>query len=764
MTCDVMNELSHDVACHEVDYCPKIRYYLRMENIDDTQQNLEDFATRYEPQKTEETIYKLWEESGFFNPDVCTEKGVTKADAEPFSIVLPPPNVTGNLHIGHAFEDTIQDVMVRTARMQGKRTLWVPGTDHAAIATQSKVEKEILKTEKKSRHDLGREEFLNRVSAFAQASHDTIVRQVRRMGASLDWSREAYTLDEKRSVGVRVAFKKMYDLGLIYRGNRVINWDPKGQTTISDDEIVYEERPAKLYTFKYDADFPIAISTTRPETKFGDTAVAVHPDDARYAQFVGKEFDADFCGTKIHVKIIADESVEKEFGTGALGVTPAHSMIDWEIAQRHDLPLVQVINEYAKMSVEGPVTGMKVDDARAWVVEELRKRNLIEKEDAITHNVATAERTGGTVEPLPKPQWFIAVNKKFTTTTGEEKTLKELMREAVQSGSIKILPERFERIYFNWIENLRDWCISRQIWFGHRIPVWYKKDNAEEKYVGTEAPADAENWEQDPDTLDTWFSSGLWPFSTLGWPFDMAQGKPTKNSDLETYFPNAVMAPGYEILQLWVARMIMMSSALVGEAPFKTVCIHGIVRDAKGQKFSKSLGNGIDPVLLADTYGADALRMALVVGAAPGNDVKFDESRVKGYRNFSTKIWNIARFIKMNEPKDMQDAAVDISDHVEVKALTEIKKQVEDSLDAFDFHIAAELLYHYVWHTLADRIIEEQKEHLKSGTSAEKKAAHDLLEKLFLDSLKLLHPFMPFVTESVWQKFRPGTILMVEKW
>jgi valyl-tRNA synthetase len=711
----------------------------------------EEFPSKYDPKEVEEKIYETWEKSGFFNPDICIEKGVTKPDAEPFCIVLPPPNVTGRLHIGHAFEDTLQDVAVRYARMRGKRTLWIPGTDHAAIATQSKVEKDILKAEGKSRHDLGREEFLRRVNEFAQASHDTIVRQVRRMGASLDWTREAYTLDARRNLGIRTAFKKMYDLGLIYRGSRVVNWDPKGQTVISDDEIIYQERKAKLYTFRYDKDFPIAIATTRLETKFGDTAVAVHPSDERYKQFVGKEYDANYCGVPIHVKIIADESVEKDFGTGALGVTPAHSMIDWEIAQRHNLPLKQIINEYGKMTVPGPVNGKKSEEARELVAEELRKLGLIEKEEDIVQNVSTAERTGGIIEPLPKLQWFVAVNKPFKNSSGKEITLKQMMRDAVASGGIRITPEQFEKVYFHWIDNLRDWCISRQIWFGHRVPVWYRGD---EIYAGIEDPK-GEGWEQDPDTLDTWFSSGLWPFSTLGWP--------DKTRDLETYFPNSLMAPGYEILPLWVARMILMSGVLLESIPFKTVLIHGIVRDSKGQKFSKSLGNGIDPLVLADTYGADALRMALIVGAAPGNDVKFDEQRVKGYRNFSTKIWNIARFIQTNKPS--QPEKTDISRRAEIKELEGIRTEVSNRIDNFEFHIAAEQLYHYIWHTLADKIIEAEKENLHNGTDAQKSESYELLETLLSESLKLLHPFMPFVTEAVWERLpdRRG-LLMVEKW
>ncbi len=762
---------------------------------------------RYDINEVEARIERQWEESGFFNPDICVQKGITPSDAEPFSIVLPPPNVTGTLHMGHAAMLAIEDIMVRYARMQGKRTLWLPGTDHAAIATQSRVEKDILKQEGKNRYDLGREEFLNRVRTFAQQSHDTILRQTKRMGASLDWSREAYTLDEKREYAVRTAFKRMHDLGLIYRGHRVVNWDPKGQTTISDDEIVYEERKAKLITFRYDRDFPIAISTTRPETKFGDTAVAVHPDDERYRAFVGKEYDADFCGTKIHLTVIADPSVEKDFGTGALGVTPAHSMVDWEIAERHGLPFQQIIDERGRMTVQNDlVREKKTAEAREIVTEELRRRGLIEKEEEIPQNVATAERTGGIIEPLPKLQWFIAVDKKFKNPAGTERTLKELMREAVADGGIAILPERFERIYFNWIDNLRDWCISRQIWFGHRIPVWYKKSDQrpaisdhEEVYVGADAP-EGDGWEQDPDTLDTWFSSGLWPFSTLGWPYfapdgasrgtphtldGASQGTPHSTPDgdsrgaqtgpeydLMNYFPNSVMETGYDIIFFWVARMILMSSALMGRVPFRRVYLHGLVRDDKGRKMSKSLGNIIDPLTMADKYGADATRLSLIIGTAPGNDIKLSEDRIRGYRNFSTKIWNIARFIEMNKT-EISDQRLAIGDQESriseahkkyLDDLAALKTEVTAHLDNFEFHLAAEKLYHYVWHELADVIVEAEKEKLRGGTDEEKAASYTVLAQLLIASLKMLHPFMPFITEEIHQIFRPGKMLMVEKW
>ena len=421
----------------------------------------------YDPKNTEKRIYKLWEESGFFNPD-----NLPGDRKEVFTIMMPPPNVTGVLHMGHALMITLEDIMIRYKRMQGYKTLWLPGTDHAAIATQSKVEKEIQKKEEKSRHDLGREEILKRINAFAKQSHDTIISQIKVMGASCDWSREAFTLDDKRNLAVNTMFKKMYNDGLIYRGNRIINWDPKGQTTISDDEIVYEERDSKLYTFKYSKDFPISISTSRPETKIGDVAVAIHPNDKRYTEFVGKEYDLEFCGVPIHIKIIADKEVDPEFGTGALGVTPAHSMIDWEMADRHNLPRPQVINEYAKMSVgKENLLGKKTIEAREIIVEWLQSEGLLEKEEDIKQNIATAERTGGIIEPLPKLQWFINVNKQIKERNN--KTLKDLMREPFENGEIKIIPDYFSKTYFHWIENLRDWCISRQIWYGHRIPVWY---------------------------------------------------------------------------------------------------------------------------------------------------------------------------------------------------------------------------------------------------------------------------------------------------
>ena len=706
----------------------------------------------YNPAETETRIYAAWEESGLFNPDVSVEKGFTAPDAEPFSIVLPPPNVTGTLHTGHALMLVIEDIMTRFARMQGKRTLWLPGTDHAAIATQSKVEKIIEKEEGKRKQDLGREEFLKRVEKFASDSHDTIVNQARRMGASLDWSREAFTLDEKRSFAVRTAFKRMYDEGLIYRGHRIVNWDPKGQTVISDDEIVYEERKAKLYTFKYSKEFPISISTTRPETKVGDTAVAVAKNDERYAEFIGKEYDAVFCGVPIHVKIVADESVEKEFGTGALGVTPAHSQIDAEIAQRHNLPTVQVINEYAKMMLgDERLMGKKTTEAREIIAQWLRDEGLMEKEEDISQNVSTAERTGAIIEPLPKLQWFINVNKPIPSHDG--KTLKDLMLAPVKDGKITIVPEQFERVYMHWITNLRDWCISRQIWYGHRIPVWYK---GTEIYAGVEAP-EGDGWVQDEDSLDTWFSSGLWTFSTLGWP--------EQTADLKTYHPTSVLETGYDILPFWVARMILMSTYHLNEIPFKTVYFHGLVRDEKGRKMSKSLGNIVDPLTLIDKHGTDALRMAMIVGVGPGNDSNLGEDKIKAYSKFANKLWNITRFVLENtQGIDRANmSALDAEDQQTFDELGAFLKEITKEMEEYKFYLVAEKLYHYAWHTFADVIIERSKNKIAADGSL---SAQALLAQTLPIMLRALHPFMPFITEELWSLVPEGAgrTLMVEKW
>ena len=740
--------------------------------------------SRFDHKKLEPKIYKEWERSGFFNPDNLVKSGIIKKDAKKFSMVLPPPNVTGILHMGSAFMLVIEDIMVRFNRMQGKKTLWLPGTDHAAIATESKVAKLIQNKEKKSKHDIGREEFLKRVNDFAMESRTTIVNQTKAMGSSLDWSREAFTLDDDRNLAVRTAFKKMHDDGLIYRGDRVINWDPKGQTTISDDEVVYKEVKAKLYVFRYSKDIPISIATTRPETKLGDTAIAVNPKDERYKKYIGETFNAEFAGEKISLKVVGDRNVDPEFGTGALGVTPAHSMIDWEIAKMNDLPIKQVINEYARMMVgiDG-IKGEKTTVAREAVVEWLRKNGLLEKEDEIDQSISTAERTGAVIEPLPKLQWFVDVNKEFIIPnskikgikSGQKTTLKELMRAAVKGGQIKFVPKRFEKVYFHWVDNLRPWCISRQIWYGHRIPVWYRenpeeKSQGEEIYVGVEKPKGS-NWKQDPDVLDTWFSSALWTFSTLGWP--------KKTKDLETFHPTSVLETGYDILFFWVARMILMTTYSLGEVPFETVYLHGLVRDEEKRKISKSLGNNIDPLDMIALYGADAVRMSLIVGTAPGSDSKISEDKIRGYRNFSTKVWNATRFVLMNYDKDLTARPkYTKTDEKNLAQLKSIKDGVTKDIEEFKLHNAAETLYHYFWHTFADKIIEQSKKRLFDGTPAERAAAQKVLITILTESLKMLHPFMPYVTEELWAKLpdstnketknnlgrRENNILMIERW
>lgn len=721
----------------------------------------------YNPEETEDRIYKQWEESGLFNPDICLKKGVCDKDAKIFSMVLPPPNVTGMLHMGHSAMLAIEDILTRYHRMRGYKTLWLPGTDHAAIATQSKVEGIIYKEERKNRHDLGREVFLKRVEQYAQESHDTIVHQVKKLGASIDWSREAYTLDEKRNFAVRTAFKKMYDDGLIYRKHKVVNWDPKGQTTVSDEEIEYKEVQGKLYTFKYSHDFPISISTTRPETKLGDTAVAVHPEDKRYGKYIGKEFDVSFAGTNLHIKIVGDLAVDPAYGTGAVGVTPAHSQTDSEIAGRHDLLFVQVIDEYARVTVE-PYKGKKVKEAREEILQWLTAEKLLEKEETIMQNITTADRSGGVIEPLPKLQWFVNVNKKFKmershidgVNDGDEITLKELMRKVVENKQITIIPDHFAKTYFHWIDNLHDWCISRQIWYGHRIPVWYKNG---ETYCGVEAPTpnwQGEGWEQDPDTLDTWFSSGLWTFSTLGWP--------EKTDDLELYHPTTILETGYDILFFWVARMILMSGYLLGDIPFKTVYLHGLVRDKNGKKMSKSLGNIIDPLDMIKKYGADAARMSLIVGNTPGTDMNLSEDKIKGYKHFANKIWNATRFVLTNtEGVDVEKTPLlSERDQEILKELEMMVRDVTKDIEEYRFYLAGEKLYHYFWHTFADVIIEESKKRVASDNETEAQSSKWTLLKILSTTITMLHPFMPFVTEEIWGTLphKKDRLLMVESW
>ncbi len=701
----------------------------------------------YDPKNTEERIYKLWEESGFFNPDNLPEK-----HKEPFSIMLPPPNATGTLHIGGAIMTVIEDIMVRYKRMQGFKTLWLPGTDHAAIATNAKVEKILNKEENKSRHDLGREVFVKKVEQFVEKNRGALKHQISKMGASLNWSREAITFDEKRNLAVRTEFKKMYDDGLIYRGHRIVNWDPKDQTTISDDEIIYEERKGKFYTFKYG---PFKIGTARPETKFGDKYVVMHPDDKRYKKWKnGQKIKLEWINGPIEATIIKDEIIDMEFGTGAMTITPWHSHEDFALAEKYKLDKEQIIDKYGKLlPIAGEFMGMKITDAREKIVEKLKNKGLLVLIDEnYTNRVATAERTSGTIEPQIMLQWFVDVNKKIPAR--KNKSLKELMLEPVRENKIKILPEHFEKVYFNWIENLRDWCISRQIWYGHRIPVWYKN---KEIYCGIEPPK-KNGWIQDEDTLDTWFSSGLWTFSTLGWP--------EKTKDLKTYHPTDVLETGYDILFFWVARMILMSQFLLGEIPFKTVYLHGLVRNEKGQKISKSLGGNVDPLEIISVYGTDALRMALIVGVGPGSDSKLGNDKLKTYKNFANKIWNVARFV-LDNTKDFivpENPKYDEEDRISDEELKTLMKKITKEMDEYKFYLVAEKLYHYFWHTFADIIIERSKKKILEKNSMD--STKTLLFTHLTTLLKALHPFMPFVTEEIWSMvpIKNKKLLMIEKW
>lgn len=715
----------------------------------------EAFLKPFNPGAEEAAAIKLWDDSGYTNPDICIAKGVTAADAETYSIVLPPPNVTGTLHMGHAAMLAIEDILVRYARMNGKRTLWVPGTDSAAIATQSKVEGEIYKKEKKTRYDLGRDELMTRIEAFTEESKNTIINQVRAMGASLDWSRYAYTMDEPRYNAVMTAFVRMYEAGLIYRGDRIVNWDPKLQTTVSDDEIEYVEQKDPFFYFQYG---PFVIGTVRPETKFGDKYVVMHPDDTRYKEYShGQKIDLEWINGPITATVIKDEAANMEVGSGVMTITPSHSAIDFEIAERHKLDKEQVIDERGiLLPIAGEFAGQHIKKARTAIVEKLKAKGLVVKIDEnYVHNVATNSRGGGTIEPQIKKQWFVAVNKKAVFPDGKERALKEWMREAVESQYIEIAPERFERIYYHWIDNLRDWCISRQIWFGHRIPVWYKGNEIHCSVLG---PND-DTWERDPDTLDTWFSSGLWTFSTLGWP--------EKTKDLENFHPTSVLETGYDILFFWVARMILMSGFLVGQVPFKRVYLHGLVRDGQGRKMSKSLGNIIDPLDMVKKYGADATRLSLIVGAQPGNDLKLSEDRVRGYKHFANKLWNISRFVLEScAERDLVQVRLAQEDHELVEEARTVIRAASENIDKFRLDLAADSLYHYMWDRFAAEILEQSKPIFKDGDESARNSRARALYEILSMSLKSLHPFMPFVTEAIWQRMpdKDADVLMVAKW
>ncbi|MDX9893518.1 MAG: valine--tRNA ligase [Patescibacteria group bacterium] len=709
---------------------PKIGYYVVM-----TQQ---DIPKAYEPKKVEDSIYQRWEESGFFNPDKLPGQR-----QRAFTISMPPPNATGILHIGHAVMLAVQDLVIRFQRMNGKKALWLPGSDHAGIATQTKVEKLLKDKEGKSRHDLGRAEFLKRVDEFVAASRNTIKNQVKKMGSSCDWSRERFTLDEGLNQAVNHAFKQMFDDGLIYRGDRIVNWCPRCSSTLADDEVEYQNQQGKFYYIKYG---PFVVATTRPETKIGDTAVAVNPNDQRYQQYLGQDLAINLGKINIKVKVIADESVDPEFGTGTVGVTPAHSLVDFAMAQKNNLPIIQVIGPDGKMTDQaGVYAGLTVEDCRSRFVKDLTDAGLIDKIEEIDNNLSICYRCGHVIEPLISKQWFIDVNKPVKKFNGQ--SIKQRALGVVTDGDIKIIPERFNKIYYHWLENLRDWCISRQIWYGHRIPVWYR---GEEIYVGQAAPT-GEGWQQDPDTLDTWFSSGLWTFSTLGWP--------QSSKDLKTFHPTSLMETAYDILFFWVARMIIMSTYLVEQIPFREVYLHGLIRDEQGRKMSKSLENIIDPLDTIAKYGADATRLSLVIGTAPGNDSNISEAKIEGYRNFVNKLWNISRYIlmKVKSPKvvDRAPKAKTLADQWILAELHQLTDFVTKNLEQYNFSLAGEKIYEFTWSNLADWYVEITK-------SEDDK--DEILLYILTQLLKLWHPFTPFVTEEIWQKLNAKELLMVQSW
>ena len=708
----------------------------------------------YDPQGTEDRIYQMWEESGAFKADAKSKK-------EPFVISMPPPNATGQLHLGHAVMLALEDIFTRFARMQGKEALWLPGTDHAAIATESVVIKKIQKEEKirDPRAHYGREKLVAKIAEFVEQSRSTIRSQVRKMGASCDWSRERYTLDASLNRCVNEVFKKMYGDGLIYRGQRIVNWDPRMQTTVSDDEIEYVEEKAPFYTFQYG---PFQISTARPETKFGDKYVVMHPDDERYKQYKdGDQFECEWITGKITATVVKDDkAIDPTFGTGCMTITPWHDMTDFELAERRNLPREQIIGFDGRLlPVAGEFAGMPIEEARPKVVEKLKEKGLLVKVDEnYVHRVAVSYRGKGIVEPQIKEQWFIDVNKPVVSWKSKKMSLKQVMQDVIRSKDIRIIPERFEKTYFHWIDNLRDWCVSRQIWWGHRIPVWYKD---EEKRVSAVSPG--AGWTQDPDTLDTWFSSGLWTWSTL---IDPALAADTslsledllkKSPDFQKFHPTTVMETGYDILFFWVARMILMTTYATGQIPFKHVYLHGLVRTRDGKKMSKSdPATCIDPLEIIPQYGADALRLSMIVGQSPGNDFRLYEEKIAGYRNFINKLWNASRFVLMQcekaevDPKGVGDRALgvgslSVADRALLSSLQQMIADVTQGLTEYRLSEAGERVYSFVWDYFCDWYLE-----LSKGESNPAVLVHALRT-----IVHLLHPYCPFVTEELWSQIAP---------
>ena len=707
--------------------------------------------TTYNPKEIEQQWYTYWEEKGYFHEEVDTNK-------EPFSIVLPPPNVTGQLHMGHALDNTLQDILIRTKRMQGYNVLWMPGTDHAGIATQVKVEENIMKTEGKSRHDLGREEFLKRVWKWKQEYGSTIVKQIRSLGASCDWTRERFTLDEGYHEAVLKVFVELYEKGLIYRGERITNWCPNCLTALSDIEVEHEDENGHLWHIKYpvigEEDVFLTVATTRPETMFGDVAVAVNPNDERYAHLVGKELLLPFVNR--HIPIIADEYVDQSFGTGCVKITPAHDPNDFEMGQRHNLESIVVMNPDGTMNAgAGHFVNMPRELARKQVVAELEAQGLLEKVEEHGHSVGHCSRCNTTVEPMVSKQWFVSME-----------PLAKPALEVVRDKSIEFVPERFTKTYTNWLESIRDWCISRQLWWGHRIPAWYCQDCGETIVTTetlTECPHCHGKVEQDPDVLDTWFSSALWPFATMGWP--------DNTEEVKHWYPTSVMVTGYDIIFFWVARMIFMGLEFKEEIPFKHVFIHGLVRDSQGRKMSKSLGNGINPLEVIEEYGADALRFTLVTGNTPGNDMRFYMERVEANRNFANKIWNASKFVLMNLEgfdESFVPSAEDytLADKWILEEYNKTVTNITNNLDKFELGEAASAVYDFIWNTYCDWYIELAKPRLynKEG-GRDRQTAQYLLVSILRHMMELLHPFMPFVTEHIWQHLpHEGESIMVAPW
>jgi len=709
----------------------------------------EQLPTTYDPRAVEDKWYQYWEEQGFFTPP---ESG----KGQPFCIVMPPPNVTGSLHLGHALDNTLQDILTRWRRMQGYQTLWLPGTDHAGIATQAKVEEQLAQ-EGKSKYDLGREAFLERAWAWKRQYGNRITQQLRKLGTSCDWSRERFTMDEGCSQAVQEVFVRLYEKGLIYRGNYIINWCPKCQTTISDIEVEHEPRKGHIWHIRYpviDSDRYIVVATTRPETMLGDTAVAVHPEDERYKDLIGRQVMLPLMDRPI--PIIADEYVDKEFGTGAVKVTPAHDPNDFEMGLRHNLEQICVMDRHAKMNENaGNYQGLSRYEARERIVQDLQALGLLEKIEEHENAVGQCYRCDTVVEPMVSKQWFVRM-----------KPLAEPAIEAVRDGRIRFVPERFTKIYLNWMENIRDWCISRQLWWGHRIPVWYCQD-CEEIICSKEAPTvcpkcGSSKLEQDPDVLDTWFSSGLWPFSTLGWP------KQTK--DLQTYYPTSVLVTGRDIIFFWVARMIVSGLEMMQEVPFREVFIHGLVLDAQGRKMSKSLGNGVDPIEVIDQYGADTLRFMLITGNTPGNDLRFQTERLEGTRNFANKIWNASRFALLNledyQEEEEFTPEYTLADRWIISRFHQAAREVTRHLERYDLGEAARVVYEFIWDEFCDWYIELVKPRLYGKeTENSRKTAQFVLSTVLRQTMELLHPFMPFITEEIWQHLpHRGPSIMLAPW